>query len=230
MSSSVPEVPKEKRRGAIFAAIKRFMLYAVVLVAGAGVGAGVIAATMDFLDKRPATIVKAAFDANSVTYRDGRIQLYFWVTKVRDCPTTTTRWLWTWVNYNGQKMRLFMPLGVGFTGPTEVGTEPYLLSLQVPWGVWDGDWYFYARDTTSCGGLLSLLRNQVSEIPSIPIHIQGTSEQPPAGVVPALPPPPPPPPPQGIPEPKAEKATPPRASKKLDPYRRSLIVNGEPLP
>lgn len=188
----------------------RIARLALGILIAAGIGAGASAMLLDFLDKRPATIVKALFDANSVTFRDGRIQLYFDVTKVRDCPTTTTRWLWTWVDYNGKEMRLFMPLGVSFAGVTDVGNDRYLLSLNVPKGVWDGTWYYYARDVVQCGGLLSLLRNQVTETQPIPITIRGTSESAPKGITPAK--------------------APPKEKTPLDPYRRAIIMNGEPLP
>jgi len=190
--------------------VRRGFLIGLVamLFLGVGVGIGVIA--LDFLDRRPATIVKAAFNADDVTYRDGRMQLYFDVTKLRECPSTTTRWLWTWVDYKGEELRLFMPLGVSFAGVTDVGEDRYLMSIEVPRGVWDGTWYYLARDVTQCGGMLSLLRNQVTETPSIEIKIKGTKAQPPAGVTPSK--------------------SPPRVRGAPIPNRSLILNGGEPLP
>jgi hypothetical protein len=81
-----------------------------------------------------------------------------------------------------------MPLGVSLTGITDIGEQRYLLSLQVPAGVWDGDWYYYQRSSVKCGGFLSLLRDEVSEIPSIPVTIKGSKGVIPLDVERSLPP------------------------------------------
>jgi hypothetical protein len=189
--------------------LKRVILLVFCVLIAGGVGVGVTFMAIDILSKRRATIINAAFDANTLTYRDGRLQLYFDVTRQRDCATTTTRWLWTWVTYKGERVRLFMPLGVSLTGVTDVGAEHYLLSLQVPNGVWDGTWYYYERSTIRCGGLLSWLRDEVSETQPIPIEIKGTK-----GAVP-----------QGF------KQAPPTApsEKNLPAWRKAIINDGKPL-
>lgn len=188
--------------------VARLARISLIALIACAIGAGASVMLLDFLDKRPVKIINAAFDANSITYRDGEIQLYFDVDKVRDCPTQVTRYLWTMVDYNGKQMRHVALLPGG--DPTDIGSEPFLLSLEVPKGVWDGTWYYQERDVSQCGGVLSLLRNQVSKTAPIPIIIKGTSE--------SLP--------KGITRPKA----PPKTKVPVDPYRRSLTKDGEPLP
>jgi hypothetical protein len=189
-------------------ALRRSVLLILCVLLSGGVGVGVAFLAMDLLSKRPATVINSAFDANTLTYRDGRLQLYFDVSKQRDCATTTTRWLWTWVTYKGEQVRLFMPLGVSLTGITDIGTEHYLLSLAVPAGVWDGTWYYYERSTIRCGGFLSWLRDEVSEIPSIPIEIKGTKTALPVGVKPA---------------PTAP------SDKNIPLWKKAIIMGGKPL-
>jgi hypothetical protein len=187
---------------------RAILLVFCVLIAG-GAGVGVTFMAIDILSRRPATVINAAFDANTITYRDGRLQLYFDVTKSRDCATTTTRWLWTWVTYRGEKVRLFMPLGVSLTGVTDLGAEHYMLSLEVPNGVWDGTWWYYERSTIKCGGLLSWLRDEVSETPPIPIEIKGTKGALPPGVKKVVPTPP--------------------SDKNVPAWRKAIISDGKPL-
>lgn len=187
--------------------LKRLLVVLVCMIVAGGVAAGVTFAVIDLTSKRPAAVIKAAFDADALTYRDGRIQLYFDVARNRDCATTTTRWLWTWVDYKDEKVRMFMPLGVSLTGVTDIGNEHYLLSIDVPKGVWDGEWYYYERSTIRCGGILSLLRDEVSEIPSIPIEIKGSKSDVPPDVKPSGPP----------------------KNTKIPLWKKAIIMDGKPL-
>lgn len=168
--------------------VRRVLGLVLAILISGGLSALATFFITELLSSRPATIVKAAFDADTITFRDGRIQLYFDIEKKKDCATTTTRWLWTWVTYRGESVRLYMPLGVSLTGITDIGEQSYLLSLQVPAGVWDGDWYYYQRSSVKCGGFLSLLRDEVSEIPSIPVTIKGSKGIIPSDVQTSLPP------------------------------------------
>ena len=187
--------------------LKRGLVLLLCVVVPCGLAVAITVAAIDVLQKRPATIIKAAFDANTVTFRDGRIQLYFDVEKHSDCATTSTRWLWTWVTYRGEQVRLYMPLGTALTGVTDIGKEHYLLSIEVPSGVWDGAWFYYERSTVRCGGILSLLRDEVSEIPPIPIQIQGSRSSLPAGVKPPIPP----------------------SDKNIPQWKKAIIMDGKPL-
>ena len=187
--------------------LRRAIVLFVCVVVSGGLAVGVTLAAIDILQKRPATIINSAFDANTVTFCDGRLQLYFDVDKQSDCATTATRWLWTWVTYKGEQVRLFMPLGTALAGVTDIGKEHYLLSLEVPSGVWDGEWFYYERSTVRCGGVLSLLRDEVSEIPSIPIQIRGSSAKLPSGVrVPVAP-----------------------SDKNIPLWKKAIIMDGKPL-
>lgn len=187
--------------------LRRAVVIVLCVLISGGIATGATFVAIDILGNRPAAVINSAIDANTVTYRDGRIQLYFDVARNRDCATTTTRWLWTWVTYKGDKMRIFMPLGVSLTGLTDIGNERYLLSLPVPSGVWDGTWFYYERSSISCGGMLSLLRDTVSEIPSIPIEIKGTKGALPPGVAVATPP----------------------SDKNVPQWRKNIIKDGKPL-
>jgi hypothetical protein len=188
---------------------RRAVLLIIAILIAAGLGSVAALVCIAVFDKSPSQVVKAAFDADTLTYRDGRIQLYFDVDKKRDCPTTSTRWLWTWVTYKGEQVRLFMPLGVSLAGITDIGEQHYILSLEVPRDVWDGKWYYLARSEARCGGLLSLIRHDVTETPSIQITIQGARSGAPKGIIPT---------PHPIDNPN------------IPLWRKAIVLDGKPLP
>lgn len=189
--------------------IRRVVPFAVVFVIAGGVGALASYLALELLDHEPATIINASFNADDITYRDGSIHIFLDVRKLRECPTTTSRWLWTWVNYKGEEVKLYMPLGGGDLSEIDVGEQRFIRSIPVPRGVWDGTWYYLERYINHCGGLLSLFHNRISEISGIPIQIEGRKEQPTKNVKPA---------------------PPPKKHQPLSQERINLINKGTPLP
>lgn len=161
----------------------------ITLLIGSGLGY-VIASVLDAA--QPVVKINTVFDANSITYRDGRIQLYFSVKYLRQCPSETTRWFTTMVNYRGKSTELKMPLGITWGQPGDVGDQTFLLSLEVPYGVWDGTWYYEDRTVYQCGGGLDwFLPAQIQDIGPIPVPVQGTGGTPPKGFTVVKGPPPP---------------------------------------
>lgn len=137
------------------------------------VGAGIGAISLEAFDRRPPTVIKQLFDANSITYRDGRIQLFYRVQNFKQCQTYSTRWLWTWVNYNGAQVEIRMPLSGSSSSAKEKGDHSYLLSLPLPEGVWDGDWYLRSYTIYYCG-IFGWAFPYYIDSGNIPVKIQGT--------------------------------------------------------
>jgi hypothetical protein len=183
--------------------------FAVVFVIAGGVGALASYLSLELLDHEPATVIKAAFNADDVTYRDGSIQIFLDVNKLRECPTTTSRWIWTWVDYKGEEVPLYKSLGGGNLSEIDVGEQRFIRSIPVPRGVWDGTWYYLERYVAHCGGILSLFHNRDSEINGIPIIIKGRQEQPTRNVQPAKGPP---------------------KRPQVSDERKAIINGGKPLP
>lgn len=188
---------------------RRVLPFAVVFVIAGGGGALASYVALELLNHEPATIINAAFNADDVTYRDGAIQIFLDVNKLRECPTTTSRWLWTYVDYKGQVVKRYVSLGGGNLSEVDIGEHQFIRAIPVPSGVWDGTWYYLERYVSHCGGVLSFFRDHVSEIKGIQIQIQGRREQPTKSVRPA---------------------PAPRKHEPLTPERKAIINQGTPLP
>lgn len=167
--------------------MRRVLPFVVVFVIAGGVGALASYVALELVDHEPATIINAAFNADDITYRDGSIQIFLDVNKLRECPTTTSRWIWTYVDYKGELVKRYISLGSSDLSEVDIGEHRFIRAIPVPSGVWDGTWYYLERYVSHCG-ILSLFRNHVSEIKGIPITIMGRKEQPTKNVRPAPPP------------------------------------------
>jgi hypothetical protein len=146
-----------------------FVIVLLIWSAGASIGLlfGVAA------DNQSAIVVGKVSSAKSVTYRGGRIEIYESVSDVRDCPTTSTRWLWTWVKYRGHRVKLYVLLTERTDGLLKPGLNTFLLSFRVPKGVFDGTWYYMSTTASYCGRYLyGLVAPQITEIDNIPIVIK----------------------------------------------------------
>jgi hypothetical protein len=114
---------------------------------GAALGAWVIVRN----ESLEPLVVKAAYQLNGVVHRDGRLDLVWTIDRVRDCASQSTRWLWTWVEQDGVRMKQFFPLVSSNAVVTGEGlNQRYVLSLPLPPGVWAGDWFYFARTVEYC--------------------------------------------------------------------------------
>ncbi len=111
-------------------------------------------------------------EVDASTVRDGHIDIYVDLDRLRDCPAETSRWLWTWVDYNGIRTKQFFPLASSATTMSDPGRDQHLiLSLPLPAGVWAGEWYYWAKTVEHCALVPSLFRSPVRETADIPIRI-----------------------------------------------------------
>ncbi len=117
-------------------------------------------------------IIHEEREVNASTVRDGHIDIYIDLDRLRDCPAETSRWLWTWVDYNGIRTKQFFPLASSATTMSDPGRDQHLiLSLPLPAGVWAGEWYYWAKTVEHCALVPSLFRSPVRETADIPIRI-----------------------------------------------------------
>lgn len=102
----------------------------------------------------------------------GHIDLYMDLDRLRDCPSETSRWLWTWVDYNGRRVKQFYPLLNTTTTLSDLGhDQSFILSIPIPPGVWPGQWYYWSKTVEHCSLLPGLFRTPVRESSDIPINI-----------------------------------------------------------
>ena len=116
-------------------------------------------------------IVNTAYEVEDAN-RAGQINILFDIDRTRDCPSETSRWLWTWVEKGGTRIKQYFPLPSSPTTITGIGYDQrFILSLPVPSGVWAGDWYYWSKTVENCSFLPSFFRAQIIETPEIPIRI-----------------------------------------------------------
>ena len=117
-------------------------------------------------------IVHDEHEIGSPVTLNGHIDLYINLDRIRDCPSETSRWLWTWVENNGDRIKLFYPLANSATTPTDVGLgQRFILSFPIPPGVWPGQWYYWSKTVEHCSILPSFFRSPIRESSNVPIHI-----------------------------------------------------------
>ena len=114
---------------------------------------------------------------NAIAVRNGHLDLYIDLDRVRDCPSETSRWLWTWTERDGERIKQFYPLINTTTTLSDIGRDQhFILSIPVPPGIWAGDWFYLSKTFEHCSMLPHFFRNPVRESSSIPVRI--TSEVP----------------------------------------------------
>lgn len=172
-ADQLEELKRAHRRDRTLRSISLFLLWLLV----GSLGGVVLFVLLTVLDRRPPGQIRQMFDANTITYRDGRLQFYCSVDRTRQCSSDVARWLWTKVKYNGQDVELRMPLDSTPMDPARTGPQTYLLSLPLPDGIWDGQWYYRATSVSTCG-VFGWLHPVWSSTGDVPVTIKGTREKP----------------------------------------------------
>lgn len=120
-------------------------------------------------------------ETDGLIVQGGRLNIIVGTTKTRDCPTTTSRYLWRWVADPArpeQRIKLHVPL-IGPPVPlSPVGVDQRsILSLPLPSDIQDGEgWHYQSKSMRDCGLLPALASTTVSQSASIPLRVL-TSEE-----------------------------------------------------
>ena len=118
------------------------------------------------------TIVHEEHELGTSTVSNGRIDIFFDLDRTRDCPAETSRWLWTWVDHGGEKIKQFFPLPNSTTTLSDQGrNQHFVLSLPLPVGIWPGHWFYWAKTVEHCSLVPSLIRSTIRETVNVPITI-----------------------------------------------------------
>ena len=119
-------------------------------------------------------VVHETHEIEASTPRNGHLDLYIELDRNRDCPAETSRWLWTWVEHNGERIKQFYPLVNTTTTLSDVGHDQrFILSVPIPQGVWPGQWFYWSKTVEHCSILPSLFTSNVRESSDIPVRISG---------------------------------------------------------
>jgi hypothetical protein len=69
-------------------------------------------------------------------------------------------------------MKQYFPLTSSNTTITNTGRgQHFILSLQLPPGLWAGEWYYFAKTVEHCSLLPALSHVKILETPQIPVQI-----------------------------------------------------------
>ena len=118
-------------------------------------------------------VIHEAQEVDGVASRTGHIDLVFGFDRVRDCPSETTRWLWTWTDYHGERIKQFYPLLSTTATMTDIGrNQHFILTIPVPPGVWPGQWFYWSKTIEHCTLFPSLFQARIRESSDIPIQIR----------------------------------------------------------
>lgn len=128
-----------------------------------------------FYDDSAPTIIQMAIDADTITYKDGNIQMYYKIMHIRRCTPSSSRYLWTYVNYQGRKLPLRIPMQNATASDPKIGTDEFLLSMPMPPGVFDGQWYFRSITSFTCGISDFFHTERQTDTGNIPIWIKGVT-------------------------------------------------------
>jgi len=148
----------------------------IVGLVGMTLGSGLGFFLLVWTGQRPPVIVHSAYALNGVAARGGHLDIFFELDRQRDCPTETSRWLWTWVDHDGVKVKQFFPLTNTSTTVTDAGeNQEFILSLPLPAGLWEGTWFYWAKTVEHCRFLPVLFRSPIRETPDIAVQITDTN-------------------------------------------------------
>lgn len=120
----------------------------------------------------PPITIREAHETDGVVLSGGRLDLVFTIDRARQCPSITSRYLWRWIDMDGEQLRQFVPLGTSPSGITPVGeNQRVMMSLAIPPDLAEGEWFYWSRTTTQCPGLFDLSNPAVHQAPDIPVRI-----------------------------------------------------------
>ena len=122
-------------------------------------------------------VVHEVHELDGSAPRNGHLDLYVDLDRTRDCPSETSRWLWTWVEHDGQRLKQFYPLVNTTTTLSDLGHDQhFILSIPVPPGVWPGEWFYCSKTIEHSPLLPNLIHSMIRESLDIPVHITGDNQ------------------------------------------------------
>lgn len=131
------------------------------------------AALVGMLDLRVPVQVGDMREVDGITARGGRLDLLVHMDRAEPCVNLTTRFLWTWTEVDGQRMRMFVPLGSASMGvsPLAGKDQRFVLSVPIPPDLPEGEWFYRSRVVDTCPGLFQFPVSTLRETPDIPVQI-----------------------------------------------------------
>ena len=122
----------------------------------------------------PPVTIREAREIDGVPFRGGRLDLLQTIDRTRDCAVSTSRYLWRWIDVDGEQIRQFVPLETSSSASTPIGeSKRVMLSLALPYDLPEGEWFYWSRSTSYCSGPFNITRPVVHQTPNVPVRITG---------------------------------------------------------
>ena len=143
------------------------------LLGGVFIGLVLGAALVVVLDLRAPVQIGDIREVDGVAVRGGRLDLLVRMDRAQDCVNVTTRFLWTWTEVDGQRVRMFVSLGSATMGvlPLVGKDQRFVLSVPIPSDLPEGEWFYRSRAVDTCLGLFQIPVSTARETPDIPVRI-----------------------------------------------------------
>lgn len=142
----------------------------VLIIFGGGIGLGLLAYAVDNSTREPVVVSNLRED-DGIVVRGGTIDLVADVRRARYCPSETQRFLWRWMDRDGERVPQFVPLA-STVAPIVAPPGRRILSLPVPAGLPAGEWQYRAVTVERCSWLPGPLAPSIWRTADVPVRIE----------------------------------------------------------
>ena len=124
------------------------------------------------ISEAPPVTVRDAREVDGIAHRGGRLDLLFTIDQTRDCPVTTSRYLWRWLKVDDVLIRQFVPLDTSSNAlPLIDEANRIVLSLQLPPELPEGEWFYWSRSIDHCRSFFNFFDPSIRQTTNIPVRI-----------------------------------------------------------
>ncbi len=128
-----------------------------------------------YVSTQPPVIVDAVETSDALVQHgsDDTISFVVRLDRVRSCPVQVSRFLWRWVDYEGQRIMDFRGIDNPPLSPMPgKGVQDYMITLRVPGDLPAGQWFERTVTITQCPLLGPLFAEPPHVSPDRPITIR----------------------------------------------------------
>lgn len=120
----------------------------------------------------PSVTIQTIEEADGVVSGDTGIDLIVRAVRTRFCPSVTSRFVWRWVERDGEQIKQYKTvLGPPIPPTPEPGAEHYMLTLDLPANLPKGQWYYQSVSVFDCAWVPGLDNSTIRRSPSVPIEV-----------------------------------------------------------
>lgn len=147
------------------------------VVAYLSLGAVIASGVIYWITPKPQTAVTEfeTVSSNLLSYEPGRLNILEDRTRRGSCVVLTARWLGTYTKLStGEVLPKYVPIDATSAVPLldEGEHRRYILSLPMPDGLYDGDWFYFSRTSRDCPSIKFVETISTTKTSDIPVRIR----------------------------------------------------------